>query len=235
MVDGGFGLILLLFMAGLGLVITLAVLSAKRAKARRAELASWAAQNSLGYREEDPRWIDQFASAPFGQGHNRSAQNVITGKRGGREVAAFDYRYYTTETSTDSEGRTTHREVPHPHAVVAMQTGVVFPQLSVTPEGFFSRVAGRLTSRDIELESEDFNRAFTVTSPDRKFASDVLHPATMEFLLTHPEHAFRFEGPWVLTIRPGKYDVAEIAERLDYVQRVIDQIPEFIWKDVHGS
>ena len=55
------------------------------------------------------------------------------------------------------------------------------------------RLIGRLTNRDIELESEDFNRAFTVSCPDRKFASDVLHPRMMEFLLQHRALAFRFD------------------------------------------
>src|SRR5205085_3018749 len=49
----------------------------------------------------------------------------------------------------------------------------ILPALSVTPEGMFSRFFGRLTNSDIELESEDFNRAFRVTCPNRRFASEI--------------------------------------------------------------
>ena len=64
--------------------------------------------------------------------------------------------------------------------------GISLPPLSVDPENFLERFVGRLTGNDIDLESEEFNRAFTVGCPDRKFASDVLHPQMMEFLLAAP-------------------------------------------------
>ena len=71
--------------------------------------------------------------------------------------------------------------------------GISLPPLSVDPENFLDRFVGRLTDNDIDLESEDFNRAFTVSCPDRKFASDVLHPQMMEFLLEHRQVGWRFE------------------------------------------
>ena len=40
--------------------------------------------------------------------------------------------------------------------------GVPLPSLTVDPEGFFDRVVGRLTGGDIDLESEEFNRASPV-------------------------------------------------------------------------
>lgn len=232
--NGQFGLVGLLFVLLLVIIVFAAVAAARRAKARREAFAATASSRGWGYSAEDPRWVDYFEGSPFGLGHNRSAKNVLTGRHGDRDFVAFDYCYYTTETSTDSQGRTTRREVSHPYAVVGLQTGVVFPPLTVEPEGFFSRIAGRITGRDIELESEDFNRAFTVTCTDRKFASDVLHPRQMEFLLTRPDFAFRFTGPWVLTIDNGRFEEPEVAARLEYVATVVDQVPDFIWKEVRG-
>src|SRR5665809_126291 len=138
------------------LFIVIAVMSAIAAQKRRAGIAALAAQRGWTYAERDDRWCDAFQDSPFGTGHNRKATNVLTGQFDGRPFVSFDYVYYTTETSTDSEGRTT------------------------TPEGMFGSLVGRLTNTDIELESEDFNRALTVNCPDRKFASDVLHPRMME-------------------------------------------------------
>ena len=78
--------------------------------------------------------------------------------------------------------------------------GVSLPSLRVDPENFLERVVGRVTNTDIELESEDFNRAFTVSCPDRKFASDVLHPQMMEFLLQHRDVGWRFERDSMLMV-----------------------------------
>lgn len=232
--SGGFGLFVVIFVVFIALVVVAAIVQAKRARERRAAIMAHAASRGWGYSEADERWVDYFADTPFGLGHNRSAKNVLTGQFRGRDFVAFDYRYYTTETSTDSQGRSSSREVAHPHAVVAIQTGVVFPPLSVSPEGFFSRMAGRLTGTDIELESEDFNRAFTVKCTDRKFASDVLHPQHMTFLLAHRSLAFRFSGPWVLTTAPGEFELPDIEARLDYVATIVENIPDFIWKEARS-
>ena len=82
------------------------------------------------------------------------------------------------------------------------------PPLRVDPEDFLDRFVGRITGNDIDLESEEFNRAFTVSCPDRKFASDVLHPQMMEFLLQHRQLGWRFEQDSMLVVarraaRPG--------------------------------
>lgn len=228
------GPFLALFLVFLAVVVISAVITARRARERREAMSAWAAERGFDYSEEDPRWVDHFTGKPFGIGHRRSARNVVTGSFDTRAFVAFDYRYHTTETTSDGRGGTRRREVSHPFAVVAIQTGVAFPELAVEPEGFFGRVVGKLTGNDIALESEDFNRAFTVTCPDRKFASDVLHPRQMQFLLEHRDHAFRFAGSWVITFERGAFEITEVQRRLDYVDGLIDNIPEFIWKEVLG-
>jgi hypothetical protein len=105
----------------------------------------------------------------------------------------------------------------------------------VTPEGLVGRFFGRLTNSDIELESEDFNRAFTVTCPDRKFASDVLHPRMMEFLLQRPELAWRFDRDSMLMIRSGPQTTSEIDAKLATMDAIGDQIPEFVWRQLKGE
>jgi len=216
------------------LFIVIAVMSAIAAKKRRAGIAALAAQRGWTYAERDDRWCDAFQDSPFGTGHNRKATNVLTGQFDGRPFVSFDYVYYTTETSTDSEGRTTTREVSHPYGVAGLDMGAAFPALEVTPEGMFGRLVGRITNTDIELESEDFNRAFTVNCPDRKFASDVLHPRMMELLLQSPKAAFRFDRRWILDCENGQVALEEIEPRLQRIDAIVDQIPEFVWKEVRG-
>ena len=118
---------------------------------------------------------------------------------------------------------------------MAVNTGAVMPALEVTPEGLVQRFFGRLTNSDIELESEDFNRAFTVTCPNRRFASDVLHPRMMELLLQWPELAWRFDADSLLAIRPGKHDITEIEAKLAALDAILDNIPDFVWREVRGQ
>ena len=224
----------LLFGAFLAFVILVAVLGWLSAKKRREGFAALAAARGWAYTERDDRWTETFSGSPFGQGHNRRAANVLTGQYEGRGFVAFDYVYYTTEHSTDAQGHATTREESHRFGVVALDVGAMFPPLAVSPEGMFGRMIGRITGRDIELESEDFNRAFTVTCPDRKFASDVLHPRMMEFLLAHPESAFRFDRTWVLSVETGQADLAQVVPRLSVIDSVLDNVPEFVWREVRG-
>ena len=228
------GLIVVIFVVFVVVIIAFAVMSAIAAKKRREGIAALAAQRGWTYAERDDRWCDAFEDAPFGLGHNRKATNVLTGEHDGRPFVSFDYVYYTTETSTDSKGHTTHREVSHPYGVAGLDMGAAFPALEVTPEGMFGRLVGRLTNTDIELESEDFNRAFTVNCPDRKFASDILHPRMMELLLHYPDSAFRFDRRWILDAETGHVGLEEIEPRLQRIDSIVDQIPEFVWKEVRG-
>jgi hypothetical protein len=176
-------LFVLFFGAVVTLMVVIVVVSFISAKKRREALSLLATQRGWRFAARDDAWVDRFDGAPFGLGRDRQALNVLTGAYDGRPFVAFDYRYSTTETSTDAEGHPQTRTEVHPYSVLGVDTGAGFPDLSVTPEGFLGRIAGRLTNTDIELESEEFNRAFTVRSADRKFATDVLHPRMMEFLL----------------------------------------------------
>ena len=228
------GLLVVIVVLVVAAFIVIAVMSAIAAKKRREGIAALAAARGWTYVERDDRWADAFQDSPFGIGHNRKATNVLTGEFDGRPFVSFDYVYYTTETSTDSEGRTTTREVSHPYGVAGLDMGASFPALEVTPAGMFGRFVGRLTNTDIELESEEFNRAFTVNCPDRKFASDVLHPRMMELLLQSQDAAFRFDRRWILDCEPGQVPLEHIEPRLSRVDAIVDQIPEFVWKEVRG-
>lgn len=220
----------LFFGAVIVLMIVIGVASYLSAKKRREALSTLAAGRGWVYAEQDDSWVDRFEGAPFGLGHDRRAENVLTGAYDGRSFVAFDYRYSTTETSTDAQGHTqTHTEV-HPYSVLGLDAGTVFPELSVTPEGFFGRMVGRLTNTDIELESEAFNRAFTVRSDDRKFATDVLHPRMMEYLLQIPDRGWMLRAGWLLAVRPGRHSIEQVDARLTDLDGILDRIPDFVWK-----
>ena len=76
------------------------------------------------------------------------------------------------------------------------------------------RAAGRswhsiiITSR-IEFESIEFNRRFFVSSPNRRWAYDVIHPRTMEFLLGSPPIAIEFGQGTVLACNVSTFSLHE--------------------------
>lgn len=227
-------LLVLVVLAGLALVLGIAVYGAIQARKRRDAFALTAAQRGWAYAERDDRWTTRFQGAPFGTGDDRRASNVVTGEHDGRAFIAFDYHYETTEQYTDAQGHRRTRTVSHDYSVIGLDLGVGFPHLWVTPEGFFGRAIGRLLNRDIELESEEFNRAFTVTCEDRKFATDVLHPQMMEYLLALPRTGFSLRDGSAMMIRQGHHGIEEIDATLAALDGIGDRIPEFVWESWRG-
>lgn len=217
-----------LFVVGLGLVVLVGVLAYLADKRRRERLQGLAAARGWQYTRRDDAWAGYFQGSPFGHGHNRQAHNILRGTHDGREFVGFDFLYHTTETSTDAQGHTTSREVSHWYSVLALRTADGLPRLEVSPEGFFGRALGKLTNRDIELESEEFNRAFTVVSSDRRFAYDILHPRLMEQLLLTRDVGWKIDQGWILAVEPGRHDLAAIDRRLSVIDGVLDAVPDFV-------
>jgi hypothetical protein len=134
-------------------------------KKRREELAIAAKQLGLQYSAED---VFGCLALPFGlldKGDGRGTENVLWGAWQGMDLREFDYWYY--DETTDSEGHTS-RSYSHFSCAVT-QTQLTAAPLSVTRENIFTRFADHVGLRDIEFESEQFNREFNVKSGDRKF------------------------------------------------------------------
>lgn len=225
--DSGFLLVFLLFGV---LVVVIAVFGYLQAKKRREEMAAYAASRGWRYEADQPLLVDRFQGPPFGRGDDRRAYNAVYGKDDGRDFVSFDYSYDETTGSGKDRHTTTYT-----HSVCALSMGVSLPSLTVDPENFFERFVGRLSGHDIELELEDFNRAFTVTSPDRKFASDVLHPRMMELMLQHRDIGWRFERDSMLMVSSGQRSVGEIDATLALMDQITDQVPDFVWRQVRGQ
>jgi hypothetical protein len=209
------------------IALVLVVVGVIQAKKRREAMAGFAASRGWRFAASDDSLVNRFQGTPFGDGSGRRATNVVYGEHDGRAMVAFDYEYTTTSGTGENRQRTTHH-----WSVLAVSMGVLMPDLSVEPEGMLGRMIGRLTNTDIEMESEDFNRAFTVRSPSRKFAFDVLHPQMIEMLMRWPELGWRFEGDSMLVVRNGRHSIQEVDAKLTVMDAILDKIPEFVWKDV---
>jgi hypothetical protein len=220
----------LLFAAFLVVAVVAVVVSYLAAKKRREELATYAAAQGWRFEVEQPLLVDRFTGPPFGLGFGQRAYNVLYGSHEGRDLVSFDYEYKTRTTN----GKQTTTQV-HVFSVLGLSMGVLMPPLSVDPENFLDRFVGRLTGNDIDLESDEFNRAFTVSSTDRKFASDVLHPQMMEYLLQHRELGWRFEQDSMLMVAQGRRTPAQIEATIAVMDAITDLVPEFVWLRLKGQ
>jgi hypothetical protein len=225
----------LLILAIFALVGFLAYRGYLQAKKRREAFAVAAKSRGWTYAARDDRYANMFSGAPFGVGHDRRASNVLAGTHDSRPFVAYDYRYSTTEHYTDGQGHSATRTEHHNYSVIALTIGHVVPELSVSPEGFFSRAVGKLLNNDITFESEQFNRAFTVNSSDRKFATDVINPQMMEYLLTLPDLPWSFRQGHLITTEAGKHSLESLDATLLSIDGILDRVPAFVWGEPGGT
>jgi hypothetical protein len=191
-------------------------------KKRRQELALAAQQLGLQYSPDDTFNCLGLPFGLFNRGDGRGTENVLWGAWEGVQLREFDYWYY--DRTTDSKGQTS--KTYYHFSCVVSEIPLTSPDLSVTKENIFTRFADHVGLRDIEFESEDFNRAFNVKSRDKKFANDVIDARMMQWLLQSGEgYAFEMNGPYVLVyckrIRP-----AELTPLLGSLKMYVDHIPK---------
>ena len=93
-------------------------------------------------------------------------------------IRVFDYWWYD---EYEDENGVAHRSY-HRRTCATAEVGWLWPQLSLTKEGIIGKAAAALGARDIEFESEEFNRTFFVTCEDRRFANAFLDAQMIDIL-----------------------------------------------------
>jgi len=163
-------------------------------------------------------------------GSKRYAYNVMIGQTGERGIWAFDYHYETY--STDSKGnRTTHH---HHFSCVVVDSGMYLKPLTIRAENFLDKMKGAFGFDDIDFESAEFSRKFWVTAEDKRWAYDVVHQGTMEFLLKGPRFALHLDGPYVAALRGNIFKPFEFDQALDLMRGVLERIPADIQAELRG-
>ena len=218
----GVAVIFGLFLAVVGAVAYLSYLAKRR---RQQGFAFLAKQLGMRFALTDP--FDTLAE-PFDllrMGDGRGVENVVWGTWQGVECRLFDYWYY--DESTDSKGNRTRTY--HRFSCLMSPVDAACAHLTLAKENVFTRLGDHLGFRDIELESEEFNRAFTVKSKDRKFAVDFCDARMMQWLLTHGE-GFGFEvvGDRLL-VSCRRVAPTELIPLLGTMKGFRDQIPRVVF------
>ena len=164
---------------------------------------------------------DALPLAFFERGHSRKVSNVMYGRTPeGHDKRAFDYQY------TTGSGKNRH---VYTFSCGLISTGAAWPQLTLGPEGFFDRVLDVIGSADIEFESEEFNRAWEVRSADPRFASAMIDPEMILFLLEKAEGArVEVNGPWIL-FSTERRAPDSLPQSIVAAEAFRDGIPPVVW------
>lgn len=194
---------------------------------RREAFQQLAQRLGLRYEARDPSYATRFGFLDkLRQGSNRYAFNILAGQYEGHAVHAFDYHYETH--STDSKGRRqTHH---HYFSFFILEQSMAFPELRIYPESIFSRLGQMLGYDDIDFESVEFSKAFTVRSKDKKFAYDICHTRMMEYLLRHRSLSIEIEGRCVAIGSDRRLKPQDVEPRLRQLIEVRELFPEYLYK-----
>jgi hypothetical protein len=213
-VPAGVGLLIGLFiLVAIGLIYY-AVVTARK---RREAFFALSVKLGLRYDVNDPFDTADLPFDLFGRGDRRRVENVLSGEAAGMRVRLFDYQY--TVESTDSEGHSTSSTYRFSCAMAEIDADC--PHLVVEKEGFLSSIARGLGFHDIEFESEEFNRAFKISSDDKRFAYAMLDARMMQWLMDEGGVCqYEVVGPLVLSyckrVGPDEYEnLLEVLRRFD--------------------
>lgn len=217
----------LLIVIFIAVIAGAAIYSALAASKRRQELQRWAASRGLDFDSEEDASFEsrfpEFSCLRDGDG-GRYAYNVMEGEWAGTPLRAFDYHYETH--STDSKGnRQTHH---HRFSAAMIRCPWPLKPLMIRPEGLLDKVAAFFGHEDINFESAEFSRRFCVKSPDKRWAYDVIHARTMEFLLTQPRYHVQFAGPWAVVWDTATFTPQEFESAIGVVTGIVDRFPDYL-------
>jgi hypothetical protein len=216
-------IVVFLVLIGVGIFISLQL-----AAQRRKELSEWGAARGMAFAPEKDRSMESRFPAfkCLRTGRNRYAENILTGKWSDRDYLSFDY-HYETQTSDGKGGTQTES---HRFSAVVLSSPVPLKSLLVRPEGWFDKLAGFFGFDDINFESAEFSRKFYVKSPDKKWAYDVIHQRTMEFMLGMPKFSLQFDGLSAIAWRDSKFKTQDFEQAAELIKGILDRLPEYLVK-----
>ena len=210
------------------LIVGIFVFAAWQAKKRREAMAALAGRLGMRFLPDKNRYIDdeyRFLSH-MGKGSNRYAFNMIEGNWRDYDIRAFDYHYETY--SSDSKGRRqTHH---HYFSFFILRLPKRFPEITISPEGFFSKIAQFIGFEDIDFESADFSKSFCVRSGDKKFAYDICHARMMEYLLLNKDVSLEIEADCLALFFKHRLSVDKMEYNLARLVEIRELFPDYIWK-----
>jgi len=217
-------IVVLVIVAAVGLIAWSIYAAAKRRK----ELAAWAASNGLTYRSDKDYSVENRYPGfeCLRKGHRQYAYNITHGTLLDRPFTGFDYHYETYSHDKDGKRKTHH----HYFSAVVLGSELPLKPLLIRPEGLFDKITQFVGFDDIDFESAEFSRRFYVKAEDKRWAYDVLHARTMQFLLDQPRYSIDFDRDAVIVYKSSTFDIAEFEQAAAIVDGILQRLPDYLVK-----
>lgn len=214
-------LVIVAFIAVAAVLIWASIVAARK---RREAFALLAGRLGLSYAPDDPFDTVDLPFGLFSQGDRQEVADVLWGDAAGMRVRLFDFTYVVVHHNSDGPDTTSS----HRFSCAMCELDAHCPPLSIGPEGALSWIAGKLGFRDIEFESEEFNRAFKVKSDDKRFANALIDARMMSWLLEEGHvAAYEVSGPLALCyvdrLKPHEYE-----NLLEVLRRFHARVPNVV-------
>src|SRR3954453_16428802 len=211
-----------LFVIVLAVVALVGAVQAWSRAKRADDLPHVAAKAGLKFSEGDPFDCTRIPFALFRKGDGRGAENVVwRDADDGHSYRAFDYWYY----DEDSKGNKSY----HRSSCAMALVGSAWPEIAIVREDVLSKLASAVAGGDIDFESEEFNRLFSVRCGDRRFATALLDARMLELLVsTRGELSFELKGRWLL-VWTSPVEPALVPGLLGVAESFVKAIPAVVW------
>jgi hypothetical protein len=203
------------------LIVAIAIFSYRANQKRQEAMKALAARLGLHYSPGKDRTLAsryEFIDRIRG-GRDRYAFNILSGAYQGHEVNVFDYHYVT------GSGKNTRHHYP---SFLILRLPISTPELTIGPEGLFSKVAQAIGFDDIDFESHEFSRKFCVRSRDKKFAYDICHGRMIEYLLANTDLTLEMERDILAISFMSRLDPEKIEFNLERLIAVRMLMPEYL-------
>jgi hypothetical protein len=211
----------ILFFVVAAVVAVIWILNHHLKQQRSNDLAALAKRRGLHFsKEEDYSLPGQYAFLDvLNEGRNRYAFNILQGTLLGRPFQAFDYHYTTGSGKSRKD---------HYYTFMILALPLSFPELTIAPEGIFSKLAQTLGYDDIDFESAEFSSAFCVRSTNKKFAYDFCNPQMMEYLIAHKDLSLELERNALILGFERQLSPEEIERNLERLGHIYSRIPKYV-------
>ena len=118
--------------------------------------------------------------------------------------------------------------------ITLLDTGLPVKPLFIRPESFLDKITEFVGYDDIDFESGEFSRKFYVKADDKRWAFDVIHQATMEFMLQMPSFHIELGNRHAIAYRKSRFDMNEFQVALGVLEGILNRFPEYLLRELKG-
>lgn len=182
----------------------------------------------LSYSKKAGKDERRTLTLPKGFEKSGEIRHLCRGDLEGRALTIFEHQFFLNTGSA---------MIPILHTVYAVESPQ-WPVVSVTPQSWAGRIFGRLRrQRSLQLDREEFNRAFRVTTTDDLFAVTLLSPEMQELMLEKRRGVlWKIADGQVCLIYKGSLKAQRVGASIDRMRRFWSRVPPELehWSDSIG-